>query len=739
MSLPWPDPGFVVTRVANLTERSVTVKQLRQLALFLQRLCKALLLKHSTEHSKDIGCYDEYITWFDINMYDITSEVIKKVIPYVDPQIEGAQHAQIEQEWCSWSEFVAPKPQPAKLMISHWWGGRFRDFMRVIQELCVDEALPGSTPLWVCTFANNQWGEDFGDRLADCPFYRTVAAADMTVLIVDRSAGSLGRVWCGLELYQTIRSQKRLLIYTPSGLVGHSSGRASSGPLIEAIKAWDIRQTDASEDAYRRQILNYIAGVDEFEGLELVADGSLARDHGRPLLEDEELEDQALRSSGALEYKHEACLFKDHSKVFEDLNMMVRVEVYATVGRSYILRGCHVPRKEHRGVKLGQWRAFTRQAEADWHQRRWTPASGKLDSFAPASFGDVDLRMVYNLFVKPRVSAATRSYMEMVSDGPQLPKYYVSISWDTRIADAAAAIDWWAEALHLPDSTVLFVDFLSVGPGSEGTKGDEQKEHVKGVAFPAADELLECQALLGVLGHDAPEMASAWRFLEFEFASRNGLDIYMACATGALACSCPFADGSWVFGRFDADIGRSMQHVSSRNCKAKAGDLQAIKEYFESRGHGQAIYDQIDWRFQRWGAGPVLREAAESDDDEEVKAICMNPSLVINGSSLQGAHNETALHIAAAAGSMEAMRALLRLHADPNAQDQLGETPLHYAALAGQSAAAALLLEAKANILCENALAQDPLFVAQQNPAGFLGISMSSFAGFPLQLSGLGT
>ena len=28
--------------------------------------------------------------------------------------------------------------------------------------------------------------------------------------------------------------------------------------------------------------------------------------------------------------------------------------------------------------------------------------------------------------------------------------------------------------------------------------------------------------MLGVLDHDAPEMASAWRFLEFEFASRNG-------------------------------------------------------------------------------------------------------------------------------------------------------------------------------------------------------------------------
>ena len=181
MSLPWPDPGFVVTRISNLTERAVTVKQLRQLSLFLQRLCKALLLKYSSQHSKENGCYDEYITWFDINMYDITSEVIKKVIPYVNPKIQGARHAQMAQEWCSWSEFVAHKPQPARLMISHWWGGRFRDFMRVIQELCVDEALPGSTPLWVCTFANNQWGEDFGDRLATCPFYQTVAAADLTV------------------------------------------------------------------------------------------------------------------------------------------------------------------------------------------------------------------------------------------------------------------------------------------------------------------------------------------------------------------------------------------------------------------------------------------------------------------------------------------------------------------------------------------------------------------------------
>lgn len=31
--------------------------------------------------------------------------------------------------WYSWVEFVADEPQPAKIMFSHWWGGRFSDFM----------------------------------------------------------------------------------------------------------------------------------------------------------------------------------------------------------------------------------------------------------------------------------------------------------------------------------------------------------------------------------------------------------------------------------------------------------------------------------------------------------------------------------------------------------------------------------------------------------------------------------
>ena len=110
------------------------------------------------------------------------------------------------------------------------------------------------------------------------------------------------------------------------------SDRASSGPLVEAVKHWDIRATDASEDSFRRQILNYIGtgGKDETAGLLKGPGGDLVLDHGRPVLDtapDAQALDQKLpRANGkkGCEFLHESGLFRSHSKAFEDLNMMVR-------------------------------------------------------------------------------------------------------------------------------------------------------------------------------------------------------------------------------------------------------------------------------------------------------------------------------------------------------------------------------------------------------------------------------
>ena len=94
--------------------------QLFDLHSFLQRLCKAKLLKKFPTSNK------VYLQWHDLNLYQVRDEVIKPVICFR----EG-----VETKGYSWAELVAKGPQPPQLMISHWWGGRFVDFMSAIDKI----------------------------------------------------------------------------------------------------------------------------------------------------------------------------------------------------------------------------------------------------------------------------------------------------------------------------------------------------------------------------------------------------------------------------------------------------------------------------------------------------------------------------------------------------------------------------------------------------------------------------
>ena len=75
--------------------------------------------------------------------------------------------------------------------------------MTAIDRVIDDRALSICSTFWVCTFANNQFGENFGARIVDTPFVRAVEFAEATILMVDRDAGSLRRSWCCLEFHAT--------------------------------------------------------------------------------------------------------------------------------------------------------------------------------------------------------------------------------------------------------------------------------------------------------------------------------------------------------------------------------------------------------------------------------------------------------------------------------------------------------------------------------------------------------
>ena len=191
MPVLWGTDAVYIEQVQN---KAITIQQLCDVELFLQRLCKVNLLKQSAWDAHP----GSPVNWFDVNMYHIANLVIKPLIEHVESTLRGTNRRY------SWVELVAQGPQLPHILFSHAWAGKFRDFMAVVRSLARNRWLSLTTAVWVCTFANNQFGQEFGDRLDDSPFVKAIKAATAgTVLIVDRSAISLERSWCGLELFKT--------------------------------------------------------------------------------------------------------------------------------------------------------------------------------------------------------------------------------------------------------------------------------------------------------------------------------------------------------------------------------------------------------------------------------------------------------------------------------------------------------------------------------------------------------
>ncbi|CAJ1453527.1 unnamed protein product, partial [Effrenium voratum] len=465
--------------IEEVERRAITIKQLRTLHSFLQYLTKTEVLKHTSEFSRTTGMHNKLIPWTSLNMYDITTEVIKKVIPHVDPE---GEHIDDERRWYSWVEFVAAKEQPAQIMLSHWWGGRFMDFMQSVDKMALDRSLSIYTPIWICTFANCQFGENFGSKLMDCPFICTLKTVNLTVLIVDFQGGSLTRTWCGLEVHYTTHNEIDFALYTSAGRVG--STYVSGGPLVEAVKNWDIRTSEASDPPYRRQILNYVAKVSELEGLEKDEEGQLVLDNmGRPQLSSDALDPHgAMRSSGEKEFAHEANLFRKHAKRFEHLNMMVRLRVMATLGLPKKPKGCTVAEVALRGVTLNQLRVMSAKLESscpwsedDEEECPWGDDLS-LDEGQSLCYEELTIEHVA-AWIKFQTAMVWEgegpgSYMEIISDGPQKPQFAVTFSQSQLWHERMSAIEVFAEAQQLPDSAIFFVEVCGRNIGS----GDDEEE-----------------------------------------------------------------------------------------------------------------------------------------------------------------------------------------------------------------------------------------------------------------------
>jgi len=685
MPVPWA-PQRV--RIADVENRAMTIQQLRDLLVFVKRLCKTRLLRDASGVPLSI---------YDVNMYHLADLVLRPAIRWVEEQ-RGTR------EEYSWVEFVARREEQAPdIMFSHSWAGRFIDFMSVVNQLAANRQLPGRVAIWICTFANNQFGENFGPSLLSCPFYKAVAATKSVVLVVDRDANSLQRIWCGFELHTTLLCDKPLDLYTAAGHVGVT---VTSGPLVEAIEVWDVTRMEASQDSDRRQILNFFCGGEESEraGLKTDAAGELELVNGwQKQLHDVETNPEApRRQDGREEYAHEASLLSKHSGTFDALNQAVRQKVLiaaqAPAKRAEDQAGSAVPRMEERGITLGELRILVKNMKAK-------ALSEGLD-WKSFTCGDVAEKML------PRME---KSQVHRVS-WSRCADYFIDEVWGANFADSMAVVEWFASAQHLTDSTMFFNTMFCIQPSEIGSITLDWDASVTEV-------IKNCNGYLTLLPKGADMIVRSNRMFQLHICFENNIPVFLGCSTGVLSCTTAFPDGSQEFGVFDHEIAAIIHKADWR--LAQSANKEAEQRYRDFVERGRRGFPGFQARLARTVVGPLLRRFVLQDSSEDaliaMQEICDGPSFNINSPCLLSAQGETALHIAAAANNISAMTLLLKMAADPNAEDVVLETPLHYAAMAGATGAVWILLQAGGMAFAESGFAETPLDVAQESPAAFLG------------------
>jgi hypothetical protein len=718
MGVPW-DVALLQNRLRgeggyrHPKENGITLVQLRSLQDYLKRLCKTGLLRHSSEFAAEKGLTGKALGWTLLNMHHINLEVIKKLIP--------------SKNSCSWIQIVSSEPQKPKVYVSHNWSQPFRDFMKAIElfQGCATSQVDVGIhdPFFICTFANDQWHVDLGETLVSSPFYLALSEAQQVLLMLDKVGSALERVWCVFELKTTLEKHMPLKISTPLGLVGDRD--MSTLQVMETIKATDIRRATATNEVDQRQILNNIAGVQEESGLIKDSDG-------KKYLEGTE----KASTSSVQKYKYEEGLMNQHRAKFVQVNEFIQGHADRSVAQSGAASsGCTVEDRAGRSLTLAQLRMMARKARSYFtapERKDWCVKNNVKD------WEDITLLHIMNPFVKEYVTSNQKtSYMECVADGPQMPEYMLTEAFQMKFVEFMASLEWHAEARQLPASTTYWL--LPTAMLREEADEYIQRENQS----PTFEGMPYYQGQLVILNADADILKRALPSLEMLGILNQRRAIDLACPSGALAVTRPFAEG-WEFGRFDPGIATHLVNFDVAKISGNVVDGCEHAEMTKCRIAGLAYskglkapawcseYDEFNARLHAIGLGPVLRSVVERmaayDDQSLLLKVIERSSTALTSASLHGLHGETALHISAAGGQLKAMEILVTKKANPNQQDYDGETPLHYAAMAGKLEAVEFLLSKGAVASMNSYFMETPAQVAKENPAAFLSVNTDGIA-----------
>lgn len=314
--------------------------------------------------------------------------------------------------------------------------------------------------------------------------------------------------------------------------------------------------------------------------------------------------------------------------------------------------------------------------------------------------------------------------MELISDRPRKGDVYVDYAFKMRFAEVIATIEWFAEALQLPDSSAFYWNLLAYNQHDAGASLLANCYDDSGQKLVLDNSQIECHSLLVTASKD-PDFSfrRAWRLYSFECASRLGQAVYIGCSTGVMACTRLFPNGQAKIGTVDNEIGYKLSEmdvaaIQSGSCYSEE-DRRRIYDFLCESG-GVKGMEKMSRRLQRWGAFASVPCEVIQCQAGKLDKLLSQPGLTLHAEWTKDGLGASPLHIAVAGNSVQVVQKLLAKGVPPDVADSMQETPLHYAALASYPRMVEMLLTANADPYMESVYGETPLDVAEQEVAHFL-------------------
>merc|ERR1712137_19831 len=205
---------------------------------------------------------------------------------------------------------------------------------------------------------------------------------------------------------------------------------------------------------------------------------------------------------------------------------------------------------------MGDLQAFAKDVKA------WV-AEGK----SSVPWDELTVQEVSQEYVRQaHVTPQRRSYKEAISCSPCSPQVFIDETFDDRFSSLMAGIDWFIEAMKLPEQTTLFITLLCMNQhdSSDFSDWDDNLQIL----------IDDCEAWFSMLPDRRDLIIRSNRMMQLQLCFKRDTPIYFGCSQGVLACTAPFPDSSWQFGHFDADIAQIIVDANWEEAECKDPDVK---------------------------------------------------------------------------------------------------------------------------------------------------------------------